>query len=1144
MSRTTSERICALLDRNTPIAPRFTKEDNKRSNELQFFVGPIHAGDVMARKDLDRPVTKKMKIVTEKTSSSAIATSSPTPASALTPNFVGGYSSPLISAERQEVNARILRAVQGQNEYSRVTLPILLKLLMEGDDLLLELPLNNTIILNYMRQTYVRTREMDDAVLRRPKYPWEYPCCMSTDCRGHKQYEGDILMGLLTLEEMRDLSQGKGTPPRDRICLRCWRFIVGFMLINIEANKATVSSLNFQLCEFYNLTGKLGEYAIHHCMVSNPEHIQCLPLPVAVELPCLYERVERTEKLELPGMAPREVKVIYHVQHHDYPTKDERCHFLCLTAESEISAKLGLEKNQNRGIPMTREERIATGANNGGRSKKKSRFMHDALSKTTLFRNTRKPMSEEIKIVEQYLSHPLEPWFGRMPFTCSELWKPPPQSQHLVERLWIPYPIVNLADYQLYTTIVNHVNYIEFLIVTEEAFGSIKREEDWTSSVSIKREVILGMLRAWQDEFMPLIIYMESCTPDQLKDDDLVKYLILYEPFDQHHAFTWESLYNCVPHMMFCPIMKEEAHHPFVSAFDTAVMHLLFKAFPNAGKGRENAKILFQLIGREPRLLDFYVRILMASQLGVYPTSKYHAPFEVRKKLYYWFMFSEFNVETLREWTNAHSKAVHFLMREYVFFMITQVPALHAVLKARYDWESLEVFMASAIAKFHSEGQLSNQMGDQLNKEMLALAPRFNLTYFTKELHDEICYGTDIPHDPIALEILREIDMDVEMDVVYFLGMSLPSLTFLKRMSYVYDLEVKRSVLSNIQTKLESTKDVAILKSYLIYWRERNSIRMYDLPPHIREMQIKVFRGLLKLSDDELLPGEVGTYYFCRKCLSVKARVLMPYDVNLAQLKFYTIHNSRCGWNFCYDGASDDIVCKPPSKISTNMQVPGLGVSIVDTGVEGDDRGLWDDLPADISSTLPHVEEPPHEEIEKSEENEKGEEGSGVSGKRKKKKTHPSKSKECEGEVTIPINMLGKIVILNLHKPVALTLCPHCCNITSLSYDSYIAIDGIFSCGCKIDLSQICSTFCFFCSAPHQHATPVKTCRVLDDTDQGDAHLEDIYVCDRCVTADLRNYDRIYTLSELYLIVSNKLQKRYSNFYDTFYFSRVKYTKV
>jgi hypothetical protein len=1071
MSRSLSERVRRLFDDTIPMNPRFCRLRNQRSNELQFFLQPVHASDITIRKEVERPLLRKLA------QPPAVAENS------VVPNFVNGsYYGPVVSNERQEVNQRIYDALNSQTDYHRVNLPLILKVLSEQDTENFQIPVSDELILNYRQQALERTRENDNEILRTPKYPWERPCINGFHCKGYEQFN-DILMEYLTPDEMRAAMHDPTTLPEvPRMCLRCKRYTVMFMIFNIEANKMAVDASQFVVSEFYNITGKRGEYELYDCVVSDPAHIQCLPLPVVMDIPRHYKRRVETEIVELPGFAPFEIQVSHHDQKYDSPREDRSNQYFCATAETDATAKLGRDKNQ--------KSVNSSASNTGGRNKKKHRRMHDALSRTHLFDRSQKSFEEEVELVERALGHPLEPWFAHVPFRLHIFLEFP-------EIVWKPFPLLDLKNHRIYVNVVNHINYIEMLI------HELARSQN-----------LVRIVRSWQDEFMPLILYIETCTLEELSDAKLAEVLDDFNPFRREFAFTENSLYDCTSHIVFCPITSEETHHPFCSEFDDAIIHLLFKAFPNAGKGRENASILFQMIGHIPRLLDFFVRIIMASQLGVYPTSIYCAPFAIRKRLYLWFMFDDLTVNSLHCWALTHGSATQFYLREYVFYMIQEVPALRDYLRSNYNWRALEDFMCHAMDRLHLNSD-SDYTAEQLNKEMLAIAPRFNVSYFLKELNDEVEeFADDIPLDINALNALMGLNADVEIDVLYFLGLSRRSLAIIKQLSFIYGSEIKRSILSRLDHRLDNVRDMALLRSYMCYWRTRHALRVFDLPQHIHAMQVDAFKRLL---DSDLTEpatqspiDRVGTYYYCPNCMTMKARVLQSFEVDFSRVSKYTKHNSRCGVNFFFDYGKNVTVCKIP------MFRDGAQIAKKKRAV------------------------------------------SRVTGKRKKKKKKKTLSEvhlpdgvtidvaepsDCGGQPVIPINMLGKVIVLNSYsRPVALVLCPHCCNLTSLSFDSYIWNDGIFSCGCQTDMGKICATFCFYCSAAHEHRTPVITCSLLMDT-PGRPYLADVYICDQCAKLNLRNFDRIYTSTELQFIAKHKMVKRYSERRERFYFMKVVWDK-
>src|SRR3989304_4845079 len=121
MSKTTMERLRILFNRDVPVQPRFCRQDNQRSTELQFYLSTVHAGDVTVRKGMERAVIKKVekKVANELNIFDEKAL-----------NFVGGnYYAPVLSTERQEINRRIHEALNAKTDFHRANLPLVLKVL-------------------------------------------------------------------------------------------------------------------------------------------------------------------------------------------------------------------------------------------------------------------------------------------------------------------------------------------------------------------------------------------------------------------------------------------------------------------------------------------------------------------------------------------------------------------------------------------------------------------------------------------------------------------------------------------------------------------------------------------------------------------------------------------------------------------------------------------------------------------------------------------------------------------------------------------------------------------------------------------------------------------------------------------------------
>ena len=99
-------------------------------------------------------------------------------------------------------------------------------------------------------------------------------------------------------------------------------------------------------------------------------------------------------------------------------------------------------------------------------------------------------------------------------------------------------------------------------------------------------------------------------------------------------------------------------------------------------------------------------------------------------------------------------------------------------------------------------------------------------------------------------------------------------------------------------------RDFAILKLFFHELYKKQSIRIYDLPYEVKQQQIKTFMEKYGVNDASELPSEVGTYYYCPNCASIKTYVTRPKH----QKALNTL--SLCSLNISYNAYNHKRFCQ------------------------------------------------------------------------------------------------------------------------------------------------------------------------------------------------------------------------------------------
>ncbi len=209
----------------------------------------------------------------------------------------------------------------------------------------------------------------------------------------------------------------------------------------------------------------------------------------------------------------------------------------------------------------------------------------------------------------------------------------------------------------------------------------------------------IRQLRYVQDAALIEALRMETCqvfVPQQQDDDDTaaaispmclanlpnLTFMMIYLKF---WSAQWSSDLNNFPF----------PGHPHL----LPLLHFFGKFLPHACVRRGIVEgIEKKLQSKEiPMLKRLLIACIAHSLLGGYPWCITPANFHARKHVYSFFLRTEMTDAHFVHWCKDNSLFVLFSVREYLFYMITQMPALHGALERLYYWSSIVNITVTAL---------------------------------------------------------------------------------------------------------------------------------------------------------------------------------------------------------------------------------------------------------------------------------------------------------------------------------------------------------------------------------------------------------------------------------------------------------------
>ncbi len=275
---------------------------------------------------------------------------------------------------------------------------------------------------------------------------------------------------------------------------------------------------------------------------------------------------------------------------------------------------------------------------------------------------------------------------------------------HTEPFVWFPETIPSQSgvEYASYYTMVNKLDYLERLVQetlvvdTEESLRVQKRileVQDAFQLLSLHME--LHRHYKTDDIFTQEDATLEGCTP---------RSVLLPAP---DKIFTLGELPDLIMPIFYCKFWGTKLESPFRDPYLTKLIDIISKAIPSPCKARSVTDVIpdswgERNVGYGDFLLDVLVRLLFGSLLGVYDHCRVVASFSVRRRLYRWFCLSRPTREEMALWMKENKYLLIYVLREYLFFAIRELPALHDYLSDHYYWYYMEQNTLNAMDEVRS----------------------------------------------------------------------------------------------------------------------------------------------------------------------------------------------------------------------------------------------------------------------------------------------------------------------------------------------------------------------------------------------------------------------------------------------------------
>ena len=354
------------------------------------------------------------------------------------------------------------------------------------------------------------------------------------------------------------------------------------------------------------------------------------------------------------------------------------------------------------------------------------------------------------------------------------------------EYIWKPFDLKSgNPDYSIYYTIVNKVDYIEYLI-------QYTRKCRTSYSKIIRKKLI-----EWQDQFQMLMIYIQY--NNKYSNEDLLIKFDEYtdiSTFSMLHpreslAFTIESLPDLFVHIFYCNFWETKCD-AFPNNIEMKIIEILNKIQPATCKGRSLSNIISKKWKEEngEYIFDITLRVIFAGLLGVYEHGTVETNFHVRSLLYRWFCFENIDKTHLETWITKNKLLTIYIFKEFFFFLLKRNSAFEQFMKDTYYWDEIKQNSVKAMDKVRTilNTNMSNVFEhDNLNHDSIFFGIEEQLADFNKK-------NSKLSYRHINLDFYTKIK-----DIIWKIEI---------------DKELNQNYIENIDCELEKTKIEEIVNTY------------------------------------------------------------------------------------------------------------------------------------------------------------------------------------------------------------------------------------------------------------------------------------------------------------------------------------------
>lgn len=343
----------------------------------------------------------------------------------------------------------------------------------------------------------------------------------------------------------------------------------------------------------------------------------------------------------------------------------------------------------------------------------------------------------------------------------------------------------------------------------------------------------------------------------------------------------------------------------------TPIVHLQCKALPQRCQIRNLREIISSYCMQNDRVYDFMYKTLICSLIGGYTHCKFSLNCATRVKVLRRLWYNPPSRGQMQAWVfSTYQNLLFYIIKEHLVYTMDCIPSLCEVVRATYKWAEFEKSVVTAmdevrkivqknaqtehnivgwlegvedILSVTSKSQLQNLFRAQRQSFAQAIVATCNRQDEQRNEVD-IYQKFDRRHRQIIRSMAKRCqDIPTCIRWLTYFGVQTSTVEALLNSQKHYQSNSIRNDLRKMLKSVSRYEFEAIRCLFTIVHQTHHDIRVFTLPKHMAEPQLKALRKRFGIMDNEEFPEYLGKVYACLNCHSFKAFVAKDSSKNVRQ---------------------------------------------------------------------------------------------------------------------------------------------------------------------------------------------------------------------------------------------------------------------